>query len=259
MKILEGIRKNNNGGYIVDYTLDKFDDIIQLTGPVLHKSSLYGNAYYFGYEFSSESSSKDRSEFIKALRGNSVDALSESELRQLISNPLADLDHQVGLKSIDALVYPVSGLNNLVKHMVSVTNSMLPHGIGYASYEVVKNIPSNVQFDYDKFAADKGGEDSQSFKDSLPYIQSMMQKIHTLDYFSIARDAKPKYRPYIMNYLKLSDNSDSHKLSKLVNAKRILLIDDINTSGSTIRELLRIIRNINISSQVFVYTLIGRD
>lgn len=257
MKILEGVRKNNNGRYIIDYTLDKFDDIIQLTGPVLHKSNLYGNAYYFGYEFNAAASSKDRSEFIKAIKGNGDDALSESELRQLIANPLADLDHQIGLRSIDALVYPISKLNNLVKQMVSVTNSMLPHGVGYASYEIVKNIPSKIEFDYGKFAVDRGGEDSQSFKDSLPYIQDMMRKIQSLDYFSIARDAKLKYRPYIMNYLKLT-GTFSNKLSALVNAKRILLIDDINTSGSTLRELLRIIRNINISAQIFVYTLIGK-
>ena len=176
MKILEGVRKSSKGGYIIDYTMDKFDDIIQLTGPVLHKSNLYGNAYYFGYEFSSESSSKDRSEFIRTVKGNSDKSLSDSELRQFIANPLADLDHLIGLKSIDALVYPVSGLNNLVKNIVSVTNSMLPHGIGYASYEVVKNIPSSVEFDYDKFAADRGGEASQSFKDSLPYIQAMIDR-----------------------------------------------------------------------------------
>lgn len=258
MKILEGVRRGSNGGYIVDYTLDKFDDIIKITGPILHKSNLYGNAYYFGYEFSASASSKDRSEFIKSLKGTSDNALSAAELRQLISNPLADLDHQIGLKSIDALVYPVSGLNNLVNQIVSVTNSMLPHSIGYATYEVVKNIPSKVEFDYDKFAADRGGEDSQSFRDSVPHIEAMMQKIHSLDYFSIARDAKPKYRPYIMNYLKLPDDN-SQKFSKLVNAQRILLIDDINTSGSTIGELLRIIRNINISAQIFVYTLIGKE
>lgn len=259
MKILEGVRKNSSGGYIIDYTLDKFDDIICLTGPVLHKSSLYGNAYYFGYKFTSASSSKDRGDFIAALKGIGDNTLSESELQQLISNPLADLGYQIGLSNIDALVYPVSGINNLVKKIVSVTNSMLPHGIAYASYEVVKNIPANIQFDYDKFAADKGGESSQAFKDSLPFINNMMESIYTLAYFSIARDAKFKYRPYIMNYLKLSDESNSDKLSKLVKAKRILLIDDINTSGSTMRELLRIIRNINISAQIFVYTLIGKS
>lgn len=257
VKILEGVRKSSNGRYIIDYTLDKFDDIIQLTGPVLHKSNLYGNVYYFGYEFNASASSKDRSEFIKAIKGNGDNVLSEFELRQLIANPLADLDHQIGLRSIDALVYPVSRLSNLVKHIVNVTNSMLLHGVGYASYEVIKNIPSQVEFDYDKFAADRGGEDSQSFKDSLPYIEDMMRKIKSLDYFSIARDAKPKYRPYIMKYLKLAGTS-SNKLPALINAKRILLIDDVNTSGYTLSKLLRIIRNLNISAQIFVYTLIGK-
>lgn len=113
MKILESVRKNSSGGYVIDYTLDKFDDIICLTGPVLHRSSLYGNAYYFGYEFTSAASSKDRGDFIAALKGIGDNILSESELQQLISNPLADLGYQIGLSNIDALVYPVSGVNYL--------------------------------------------------------------------------------------------------------------------------------------------------
>lgn len=87
----------------------------------------------------------------------------------------------------------------------------------------------------------------------------MLDKIHSLDYFSIARDAKPKYRPYFMNYLKLDNSSHTAALSKLSSANSILVIDDINASGSTISEILRIIRNINISANIFVYTLIGKE
>ena len=258
MKILEGVNRRSDGGYIIDYTSDQFDDIINLTGPILHKSSLYGNAYYFGYEFTSNASSKDRSDFIKAVKQYN-DSLSDADIRELIARPLADLDCQLGLKNIDVLVYPVSRINNLVKQIVNVTNSMLPHTASCTSYEVIKNMPSDIEFDYDKFAADGGGENSQSFKDSLPYIDKMMSRIRNLEYFSIAKDAKPKYRPYMMNYLKLADSQNNSKLDKLSKAKNILLLDDINTSGSTIRELLRIIRNFNISANIFVYTLIGKE
>ena len=83
----------------------------------------------------------------------------------------------------------------------------------------------------------------------------MLDKTNTLDYFSIAKNIKSKYRKYIMNYLKPETNIAKETLD----AKNILIVDDINTSGSTLRELLRIINEINSNCNIYIYTLIGKN
>ena len=58
-----------------------------------------------------------------------------------------------------------------------------------------------------------------------------------------------------MNYLKPETNIAKETLD----AKNILIVDDINTSGSTLRELLRIINEINSNCNIYIYTLIGKN
>lgn len=72
----------------------------------------------------------------------------------------------------------------------------MPHEKDYASYKVIKNIPSQMETD-------------------------------------IAKET--------------------------INAKNILIIDDINTSGSTLREVLRILNEINSNCNIYIYTLIGKN
>lgn len=59
-----------------------------------------------------------------------------------------------------------------------------------------------------------------------------------------------------MNYLGFSDDRELEKFSKM-QGSNILVIDDINTSGSTLNEILRILNKVNHDCNIYVYTLIG--
>ena len=39
--------------------------------------------------------------------------------------------------------------------------------------------------------------------------------------------------------------------------QNILVVDDINTSGSTLDEILRVLNRVNRNANIFVFTLIG--
>ena len=84
-----------------------------------------------------------------------------------------------------------------------------------------------------------------------------MPKIHSLDYFSIAQNVKPKYRQYITNYL-IAGSGYEKDLMYLVQSNKILLVDDVNTTGATLSEIIRIIRNINVEAEIYVFTLLGK-
>lgn len=83
-----------------------------------------------------------------------------------------------------------------------------------------------------------------------------MPKIHNLTYFSIADSVKPKYRQYIKNYLNI-DKKAELAIESIQNGK-ILIVDDINTSGATLTEILRIVRSINSKCEIYIFTLIRK-
>jgi len=84
-----------------------------------------------------------------------------------------------------------------------------------------------------------------------------MPKIHNLTYFSITDSVKTKYRQYIKNYLNIDRKAELAIES--VQSGKILVVDDINTSGATLTEILRIVRSINSKCEIYIFTLIGKD
>lgn len=250
----EGINKQDNK-FIFDYNKDDENSIINLLDVEIYKSSINANVYYFGYTFKDNINSKIRTEFINYIKGYGNNIIDESELIKFIDRPLASLNKEINLSTIDVIVYPESKLNKLNNVIVKSITNFMPHGKDYASYKVIKNIPSQIEFDYKSFEVDCNGKDSQKYKDSIDYIKAMIDKTNSLDYFSIAKNIKSKYRKYIMNYLK----PETDIAEETINAKNILIVDDINTSGSTLREVLRILNEINSNCNIYIYTLIGKN
>ncbi len=245
----------SNNEYIFDYTKDDDPDLINLVNYVLYKDSINNNMYYFGYEFTESSSSKQRTNFINYIKGYTDKKIKPGELRRFIDRPLHKLNQKINFNNIDAIIYPESQKNNLNHTIIQSVINFIPRGKKYGTYTVVKNSPSDIIFDYDAFAAVKGGNDSRAYKDSLPKIEKMMQEIRQLEYFHIAKDVPTQYRPYITCYLTpKTDFSD-----KLSSASNILVVDDVNTSSSAVREVLRIITNINPKANIYVFTLIEKN
>lgn len=257
----EGV-KISNSDFVFDYTKDDNADLIHLTTSVLYKSTFDENVYYFGYVFSNEANSKQRSDFINFIKGYGDNKIKPVELKRFIDRPLAELNKVINLVNIDVIIYPISKTNELTKSIMNSITNFMPHDKNYGTYSMVKNASKNIEFDYNTFISDnklktsnEDYENSQSYRDSIKYIELMMKKINSLDYFHIAKNVKPKYRKYIKNYL--IPTSDFSKA--LLNANNILLVDDINTSGSTLREIIRYIREINNNVNIYVFTLIGKE
>jgi hypoxanthine phosphoribosyltransferase len=89
-------------------------------------------------------------------------------------------------------------------------------------------------------------------------IQTMLDLIHQKDYFTIAKDVrKSRFRPYMMNFLKFATEQDE-QLCATIRKQNILVMDDVTTSGSTLNEVLRVLRILNEDNDVTVFSLIGR-
>ena len=254
MHKIEGVTTNDSE-YVFDYTKDDNIDLINMVEYKIYKSTINDKVYYFGYKFTDSSSREDRTKFINFIKGYGDKQINPKELQRFIDRPLNELNNSIGLSNIDVIIYPESQKNTLNQSIIKSITNFMPRNKEYGSYSMIKRLPTEITFDYKSFAADRGGEDSQSYKDSLPNIEKIMKNINSLDYFHIAKDVKPKYRPYIQNYLQPKTEFSEN----ILNAKNILIVDDINTSGSTLREVIRTLIEVNSKANILIYTLIGKD
>jgi predicted amidophosphoribosyltransferase len=60
-----------------------------------------------------------------------------------------------------------------------------------------------------------------------------------------------------MNFLKFATEQDE-QLCATIRKQNILVVDDVTTSGSTLNEVLRVLRILNEDNNVTVFSLIGR-
>lgn len=89
-------------------------------------------------------------------------------------------------------------------------------------------------------------------------IEAVMNKVHQLDYFSIARDIKkPIWRKYIENFYQFKSKEERNIFSKLKG--KVLVLDDIITSGATISNILKTIRVVNPDNKIVVFSIIGSN
>ena len=127
----------------------------------------------------------------------------------------------------------------------------------------MKALPKNIMFDYkafnrlvlDTYASNGRPRYTDAQKqDVLKSINDMMDDIHKLDYFSIQRNVKKsKWRPFIKNFLAFK-NEDEKSLYMSIASSKVLIVDDIHTSGSTKNEILRVIRTVNNTHDITVFT-----
>lgn len=249
-----GVRPDNDS-YIIDYTYNYPDDLIYIEEPQLYQSVHDTDIYYFGYRFTEQADSVARTDFIRSVKQLGDGSLTDTQLDQFIKRPLKHLDKYVRLSDIDCMVYPLSNRSPLVKKMIRAINDMTQHDMSRCSFEMVKQAPVDIGFDFESFESDHA--DDAGYSDMLKYVKKqLMPAIQKLDYFSIAQNVKSKYRPYITGYLNFKNSEDIERFSKLQGAN-ILVVDDINTTGSTLHEILRKLSKLNSDCNIYVYTLIG--
>ena len=243
--------------YRFNYDKNNFSDIVNLVEPQLYESTYKNEIYWFGYQFNRDISSKIRSKFIKDLKGIGDNNLTDNQLINFIERPLSALHKKINIYTIDCFIYPLSNRSPLVSKMINVIRDYTSHETSRVSFEFVKSAPIDIQFDWESFNADYD-DGSQRYYQMRDYIENkLLPAIHDLDYFSIAQCVKSKYRPYIKNYLNFKSDEDIEQFSKL-QGSRILILDDINTTGSTLNEILRILNKINSDCEIYIFTLIGR-
>jgi hypothetical protein len=215
-----------------------------------YESDKFGNVYIFGYKFNDNAPSNIRTQFLHMLRGIGTLQFDEANKRRFVEKPLVALSKKIPLRDISCAVYPHSKRSDLNRYQIGVVSRYMD--VKLISFEIIKNDVKKITFDYDGFF----GKNNYTSKQEIQVrgvIDDMLNKIHNSDYFSIA-EPKTKYRDFFRNYFILPDN-----IKLLGRYDKVLLIDDIVTSGATLFELIKIIKTINPDISIYIYSIIGRE
>lgn len=248
--------------FVFDFEHDGKDDIVSLTGTG-YEIEAFGKCFYYGYEFSAQVDGTTRSAFIKHVKFS--EPLQEHpELTEFIKKAVDNLSRQINLYDYNLVVMPESSskVNQyMLRYIYRFAQPMLH------SMELVKALPASISFDID-------GYEKQYMNDVLENgrpryteaqkaevresIGQMLDLIHKKDYFTIAKDVKKsRMRPYMMHFLKFASGEDM-ELCKRIRKQNVLLVDDVATSGSTLNEVLRVLRILNEDNNITIFSLIGR-
>lgn len=84
---------------------------------------------------------------------------------------------------------------------------------------------------------------------------ALVQKIIETCGMMMQRDLRGISAEMVKNLPIINNN---HEKDLLIQSDKILLVDDVNTTGATLSEIIRIIRNINVEAEIYVFTLLGK-
>jgi len=259
----------NKYKFSVDFDNNQPDDVIQFIEPFFQKSAIDGSTYWFGYAFNDGQANPRRDEFIEFMKhvqperlvdpddewsGFDYDDLhlTQSDLDSMIIRSL-DRIH-LNNYTVDTIVYPESKSGNLVSMIVQCISRYIYKAREVVSTELKKSDPSKVQFNYAAFyrQLEQGAIDVPDFVDE-DYIENMLRKARTAPSFSLRKYIRPTVlRNFVTNFYDMEQG-----VPAVSGADTILVVDDFGTTGTTIREIIRNIRQINTNCEIYVFTLMG--
>lgn len=143
----------------------------------------------------------------------------------------------------------------------------------YYGYEFSEQVDSGVRSAFIKYV--KFNDNLQDSPDLTQFIKKAVdnldKKINLYDYnLVVMPESSSKVNQYMSRYIyrfaqpKLCHVRDilnpqiDEKLCASIRQQNVLVIDDVTTSGSTLNEILRMLRILNEDNEITIFSLIGR-
>lgn len=263
--IIEGISYNEyENSFSFDFVKDGEHDIVKLANNGLQKSKLYNNCFYYKYYFEKDVPSKIRGEFINYIKFHQ--GANDKDVNQFVIDAVDSLDTTIDLTDFKTILYPQSrsDINNKIISYIRMFG--FPD---FVPFELVKLPNKELSFDLEGYKRDVLDQtyerDRRVFprytekqkQDEINKINSLVDNLRGKENFSIGKDVNVKYRKYFKNFYKFKNNNEKETFRKL-KVSKILIVDDVVTSGATVAYLINTIQKINPKAEIVIFTIIGK-
>lgn len=224
--IHEGVRKAEDG-YAFDFHSDNDGEIMSLkflnTRSKQMKSGDTIYKYYYCYEFEN-SNDKDLLKKLKSFDSS----IQPHDMDLFVSKGVQGLDKANPLNEFDSIVYPKSSsklLNEFVKRCAEKSGvaELVPDAF-------VKSTVDDITFDTD--AIERVGNEK-----TRKQIYKAIDHIKDSGYL-VMKEIFAPYRKFVKDFMIFNKAEDRHVFN-LVHRKKVLLIDDYRTTGTTLKEMMR--------------------
>ena len=235
--IFEGISRNSNGDFIFNWTDDEADDLMPLKFQKFNHvfKNRLGMDVYIAYKTRKHTDKEDKNQIgdLQLYIKNDIASKDPKNYALFLAKAVMMFDKHYGLPAFDVICTPKSSstLNTDIAKLMqrkAGSNTIL------ATDVMVKNAVSNITINMDKL---KGKDES-----TVKSVQNMLDKAISSGRFKMA-DIFPKFRGLFQNFIVFNNKTDKRIFNSIVNG-RILVIDDILTRGTTLREMNRILMDL---------------
>jgi len=230
----EGISYEDS--YKIDYEKDSVNDLIRFTDTITFQKDMYGNIIMVGIAVSQ---SENRNVLINDLKKGV--GLSENEKSYIIDRVLNNLNEYINLNDFDYIISPKSSSKLINKFLYKIKN--LNKKIILIDNMFLKNDFKNIWLDVELAKKEQPNK----------YVKSLIKRFDKLissdeEHFKLQPLNKYE-RKYVRDLLKI--NPDHTNILYDMMDKKILVVDDILTSGKTFDEMKNILYVLDIKNITF--------
>jgi hypoxanthine phosphoribosyltransferase len=242
-RTFEGIKREGDV-FKMNFSEDSEGDIMSLKfldrTPKRMQSGVTAYEYYYGYEFDSNVD-KD---FLASLKLMD-EKISPNEAEMLVNKAVSGFDSSYSVSSYDTIVYPESS-SKILKVLADKLYKKSGNSMKIPDIFVKSSRPE-IKFDQEKI----DGLPEKTKKEVTKVIDKIRNdegtfKIHTV---------WGKYRKFIQEFMIFNKDQD-RKVFNAITGKKVILVDDYRTSGTTLKEMLKSLFKLN-PAEVTVFILIN--
>lgn len=239
-ELFEGIYKNDNGKFVIDWNDNHPSDVVKFDSTCAHLTKFNKQLRCFGYRINKTADKIDRSDFIRFIKENA----NTSYVRELIEKLLADFYEKSFIKNFDYILKlpSRSPLNSLI------CDCIVDKFDDAVVIDCYKLPITELTFDWERFTKSFKGDYIDQFK---KYMENYIAELKKDSTFSISK-ISPKYRRYFRPMIKFGDTA-------IDKDSDILIVDDVFTTGSTLNVVFDQLQEIGFNGNIVTLTLINNN
>ena len=248
----------DGGTPVFDFDEDEDVDIITLHSDCSGEYDNDGVKYIYAYTYHDNADRKQIGLFRNYIKGKYSDLFStDGDVRDFVENGVLKLDDYVSFKDFGAIVNIQSTKQ---PSLVGIIRDYLEYYINHIEFDftLVKQTYENVSFNADK-AADalrKARYSESRVKETIEKVLKDFEALkNTGKLFEMKKFLPIPIRAGFTDYL-VFQSDEEKKTYESLQGVNVLIYDDLITSGSTVKEVIRYLRAINDKNTLTVFVLV---
>lgn len=177
--------------------------------------------------------------------------MTESDYNHFVKRTANFINHVSKYSKESAFIVTPETTALLLKDIVDELNNKTTYDAEVSFDGFTKNDVKDIKVDYDLI---KSSVKESQQQDIINLMEGYLKQFQKQGYFKIKEIKQPQYRKFLTNLFTIKDES----LIEKIKGKKIILIDDVLTSGTTLRSVYSILTTLTKPENIQIFTIFKR-